>query len=238
MATSPSDQNNRNVLAWLDRLQSSVRDAGSRGGPGAFLNLRSQGDDDSDVESEAHKKPFGVLPSQEEDDSGGDCVDGVCADVEKLLPDSHVPLGLIANLSLSNSKAKKKNFAKDGLLNEEDLDDDNVVCIFFDALFYGSDVFVLFQRALRMIRTLCLVSRRVDHENLSDDRFVGPATDLGIRATLIEQHSPPEILVHGLVTPEDVEKLFQMCVPHPFNMLNTYIYYLQRFFQKLDVRRF
>ncbi|KAJ3509576.1 hypothetical protein NLJ89_g5151 [Agrocybe chaxingu] len=38
----------------------------------------------------------------------------------------------------------------------------------------------------------------------------GPATDLGIRATLIEQHSPPEILVHGLVKPEDVEKLFQI----------------------------
>lgn len=130
MATSPSDQNNRNVLAWLDRLQSSVRDAGSRGGPGAFLNLRNQGDDDSDVESEAHKKSFGVLPSQEEDDSGGDCVDGACTDVEKLLPDSIVPLGLIADLSLSNSKAKKKNFAKDGLLNEDDLDDDDVVCVF------------------------------------------------------------------------------------------------------------
>lgn len=89
-----------------------------------------------------------------------------------------------------------------------------------------------------MISTFFLVSRRADHENLSDDHFVGPANDLGIRATLIEQHSPPEILVHGLVTPEDVEKLFQMCVPHPFNMINTYIYYLHRFFQKLDVRRF
>lgn len=29
---------------------------------------------------------------------------------------------------------------------------------------------------------------------------------------LIEQHSPPEILVHGLVTPEDVDKLFEMQV--------------------------
>ena len=40
----------------------------------------------------------------------------------------------------------------------------------------------------------------------------GPATDLGIRASLIEQHSPPEILVHGLVKPEDVDNLFQMWV--------------------------
>lgn len=42
--------------------------------------------------------------------------------------------------------------------------------------------------------------------------LIGPATDLDIRATLIEQHSPPEILVHGLVAPEDVEKLFEMYV--------------------------
>jgi hypothetical protein len=38
----------------------------------------------------------------------------------------------------------------------------------------------------------------------------GPATDLGLRATLINQHSPPEILVHGLVTPADVKELFNM----------------------------
>lgn len=29
---------------------------------------------------------------------------------------------------------------------------------------------------------------------------------------LIEQHSPPEILVHGLVNPDDVQKLFNMYV--------------------------
>jgi hypothetical protein len=32
---------------------------------------------------------------------------------------------------------------------------------------------------------------------------------LGKRARLIEQHSPPEILVHGLVAPKDVDVLFQ-----------------------------
>ena len=40
----------------------------------------------------------------------------------------------------------------------------------------------------------------------------GPAFNLGLRATMIESVSPPEILVHGLVTPDDVEKLFKMCV--------------------------
>ena len=38
----------------------------------------------------------------------------------------------------------------------------------------------------------------------------GPAFNLGLRATMIESVSPPEILVHGLVTPDDVEKLFKM----------------------------
>jgi hypothetical protein len=41
----------------------------------------------------------------------------------------------------------------------------------------------------------------------------GPATDMRIRQRLLEQTSPPEILVHGLVTPEDVDALFDMWVP-------------------------
>jgi hypothetical protein len=40
----------------------------------------------------------------------------------------------------------------------------------------------------------------------------GPATDLRIRQRVLEQTSPPEILVHGLVTPDDVDKLFDLCV--------------------------
>ena len=40
----------------------------------------------------------------------------------------------------------------------------------------------------------------------------GPAYNLDIRANLIEKHSPPDILVHGLVTPEDVDRLFEMSV--------------------------
>ncbi|EIN06539.1 hypothetical protein PUNSTDRAFT_72698 [Punctularia strigosozonata HHB-11173 SS5] len=38
----------------------------------------------------------------------------------------------------------------------------------------------------------------------------GPATDLRMRAKLIESYSPPEILLHGLVTPDDVDKLFDI----------------------------
>lgn len=31
-----------------------------------------------------------------------------------------------------------------------------------------------------------------------------------MRASLINNQSPPDIVVHGLVTPEDVDKLFDM----------------------------
>lgn len=44
----------------------------------------------------------------------------------------------------------------------------------------------------------------------ADIALLGPAFDLSIRASLIENHSPPEILVHGLVTPDDVDHLFEM----------------------------
>jgi hypothetical protein len=39
--------------------------------------------------------------------------------------------------------------------------------------------------------------------------LVGPASNLNIRKTLVEQHTP-EIVVHGLVNNNDVEKLFDM----------------------------
>jgi hypothetical protein len=50
----------------------------------------------------------------------------------------------------------------------------------------------------------------------------GPATDLNIRANLIEQHSPPEILVHGLVTPDDVDRLFEIF----YERINPFIHLL------------
>jgi hypothetical protein len=50
----------------------------------------------------------------------------------------------------------------------------------------------------------------------------GPATDLRIRQRVLEQTSPPEILVHGLVTPDDVDKLFDLCVCSAFHMLALY----------------
>ncbi|KAG2018650.1 priB protein, variant 3 [Coprinopsis cinerea AmutBmut pab1-1] len=179
MATSPSDQNNRSILDWLDRLQSSVRDTGSKGGPHTFLGARETIQEESDHEEE----------TQGDQDQEGDSDSDTLSSDDKIrssLPDAHVPLGLIANLSLSNSKTskKKKDISKDAVaIAEEDFNDDNV--------------------------------------GVANEGYFmpGPATDLTIRATLIEQHSPPEILVHGLVTPEDVDKLFDIF----FKCINPFV---------------
>lgn len=168
MATSPSDESNTSILGWLDRLQSSVRDAGSKGGPQAFFNPRGDKIEElSDTEDEG---------GQEGDHD--DISEPASSDprLELTLPETYAPLGLIADLSLSNSKHSKKKPPKTlqdaTVAAEEDYNNDNV--------------------------------------GVANDTYFmpGPATDLGLRATMLEQHSPPDILVHSLVTPEDVEKLF------------------------------
>jgi hypothetical protein len=124
MATSPSDQDNTNVLAWLDRLQSSVQDTGGSGGPSAFTELRNQEDADSDADSDT--PAIDVSPP---DDAGAE--DGASSEADNMqatLPDAHVPLGLLANMSISGGKSKgKKDRGRNVNLTEEDLNDDNVV---------------------------------------------------------------------------------------------------------------
>ncbi|KAJ7302054.1 hypothetical protein DFH08DRAFT_919001 [Mycena albidolilacea] len=194
MATSPSDAQNHNILAWLDRLQASVRTdpgdisaanfassasaslSGAKKAPkfkspsfkSTNPNLASN---PTFEDSEGEEEEGGDEGEEEEDEDDADA---------SVLPDASVPLGLIANLSLSNSRSRERRGARGGESatreeDEDDLDDDNVGVA--NAAYFEP----------------------------------GPATDLGKRAHLIEQHSPPEILIHGLVVPEDVEKLFEMC---------------------------
>ncbi|KAJ3884780.1 hypothetical protein GG344DRAFT_83513 [Lentinula edodes] len=66
MATSPSDSSNNNVLAWLDRLRTSVQDAGGKAGPVAFTDVCFSGnggdmddEDDEDDEGEDHDRSGG-----------------------------------------------------------------------------------------------------------------------------------------------------------------------------------
>ncbi|KAH6903859.1 hypothetical protein BKA70DRAFT_1373739 [Coprinopsis sp. MPI-PUGE-AT-0042] len=180
LATSPSDKNNQDVLEWLEQLVASVRDTGSKAGSQAFLVPREKKDNqESDEEA--------VVVNN--DDSNNDS-DGLNPEAQLSLPDAHVPLGLIANLSLSNTpKPKHSDDAKHAsALAEDDFNDDNV--------------------------------------GVANETYFmpGPATNLDIRATLIKQHSPPEILVHGLVTPSDVKKLFDIFFDH----INPFISLLDR----------
>src|SRR5690242_6042159 len=105
MATSPSDQNKGNVLAWLDQLETSVRDSGAQFDRN---DIREAAHEDSDKDSESQDK------TADEEDICND--DGIAEEkTASSLPDSHVPLGLIAKLSLSNNKkSKRKSKDKDG----------------------------------------------------------------------------------------------------------------------------
>ena len=82
MATSPTDQNNQNVLAWLDRLQASVQSAGASGGAAAF-RMDSRADaplsDDEDDENDENApvkarrtiaRPRTIVESDDDDESG------------------------------------------------------------------------------------------------------------------------------------------------------------------------
>ncbi|KAJ7472029.1 hypothetical protein FB451DRAFT_313024 [Mycena latifolia] len=176
MATSPSDTTNRNILAWLDRLQASVR-AGSTpaagAGPSSDAPAFSAASFNSTNPNFASNPAFEDSPEEDGGEDGGE--DGEDGESSGALPDASVPLGLIANLSLSNSRSRERRAGEGGREEElEELDDDNVGVA--NAAYF----------------------------------MPGPATDLGMRAQLIEQHSPPEILIHGLVVPEDVDKLFEI----------------------------
>ena len=50
-------------------------------------------------------------------------------------------------------------------------------------------------------------------------RTPGPQTNLQLRRLIVERQAAPEILLSGLVTPEDVGALFEMCVSLPSAML-------------------
>ena len=132
MATSPSDQNNKNVLAWLDRLQSSIRDAGSKSGPQAFRHLRDfeNIDDDSEGESDGRTQAQIYSTAATDDIEDDNVDDSLNAEAKSSLPEAHVPIGLLADLSLSHSNAnrKKDKSSKEGAaLEEEDFNDNNVV---------------------------------------------------------------------------------------------------------------
>ncbi|TFY76912.1 hypothetical protein EWM64_g7100 [Hericium alpestre] len=169
MATPSSDNHRQNVIAWLDRMQSSVRRTPGAGA-GFTLPREMPADDESDGGSE-------TAPEHESDEPPTSAHTLVDPEAETYpgLPDTAVPLGLLANLSISNSKQKGKSALADLARAEDPNDDDDNVGVANDTYF-----------------------------------LPGPAQDLALRAMLIDKSSPPDILVHGLVSPEDVDKLFEI----------------------------
>ncbi|CAK5274670.1 unnamed protein product, partial [Mycena citricolor] len=185
MATSPSDATNRNILAWLDRLQASVRagsvESSASTSSNPFAGASPARKPNSGGFAQSVNRHFHATPEDDDsEDEGPSNEDEDTDDNEtelgesSALPDASVPIGLIANLSLSSNRGKEKRGSSVPGDGSEDLDDDNVGVA--NAAYF----------------------------------MPGPATDLDKRAQLIEQHSPPEILIHGLVVPEDVDRLFEI----------------------------
>ncbi|KAG5637474.1 hypothetical protein H0H81_004445 [Sphagnurus paluster] len=110
--TSVCERDDQNAMEHRERLPSSIRKAGGTAGPQAFNAPRGPAaeEDDSDHEESSNPQSFGlVAPLQDEDSTDA-------SPNEKLLsslPNYDAPLGLIANLSLSNtnSKMSEKEFA-------------------------------------------------------------------------------------------------------------------------------
>jgi len=171
-STSPSDENKQSVVEWLEKLTTSfnsdVKTAGGTMKSQSFTFTSTLKDTTSDTDSDGDGITT-VLGESTQDDVLSDDESGsdptIASKAAGALPDIAVPIGLIANLSLSNRKSSTKK----NLSDEEEL-------------------------------------------GIANESYFkkGAATDLSLRASLIEQHTPPEILVHGLVTPTDVEKLFSI----------------------------
>ncbi|VDB86073.1 unnamed protein product [Peniophora sp. CBMAI 1063] len=212
MATPDADHHRQNVVAWLDRLQSSVRNP-PRGPGGVDMQAFSL---DSRVRATPSAKggsARGEGESDEEDEEAEASSDdpplsgSTAADEAQLPADPSVPIGALAQLAISSSYTdlaspqRKKNKApsspsgvkaKDGSTPEGE--------------------------------TAGKEGAKEDGKTPDEDEEdrgpvgianaayfeAGPSSDLSKRMSLIDKTAPPDILVHGLVTPEDVEKLFQI----------------------------
>ncbi|KAH9162835.1 fungal-specific transcription factor domain-containing protein [Lactarius sanguifluus] len=180
MATPSSDHHRDTVIAWLDRLQSSVRSPPVRSGPAKNpfqLDTHAGESEESDDERTQQQQQQQHVPprrgSSGSDDSPVSPNTLVEADIDAYADDS-VPIGLLASLAISTSKDRPAVSAdKKGRDNADDDDDD-----------------------------VGVASRRFF--------MPGPSQNLALRKSLIDKISPPDILVHKLVTPEDVEKLFDI----------------------------
>ena len=224
MASSPSDaQGSRNVIQWLERLQQSAQNqpgAGAGGRAARALERHARrkqagmdGDDLSDSEGDADDQQENdpadgidasllVPPSGRETEGAAAAAISETLRANDSLPDDAVPIGLLANLSISNHAGRARDRKERSRTRSEHSNGRG-----------GGGGGGGAGGSAR--------GSAKDFESENDDDtnvgvangayfLPGPASDLQVRKTLIERHSPPEILVHGLVNAEDVEKLFEM----------------------------
>jgi len=132
-ATSTSDQHRQNVIAWLDRLQSSVRSprpTGSASNPFQLDTRKSAGQsDESDEEqgSQNHEQPRRASSGSEDTPVSPNTL--VDSEIDPY-PDDAVPIGLLASLAISSSRdnagTTSDKTPKMGKANDAAEDDDIV----------------------------------------------------------------------------------------------------------------
>ncbi|KAG9308027.1 hypothetical protein JVU11DRAFT_12679 [Chiua virens] len=189
LAISPSDKDNVRVVDWMDRLQGSTQkpDQMSTARTQIIREMRRAGELAPSVLSTGGRPSV----SHTMDDSDNVIEDPEEAnteeeDTEKVhsaLPDVTVPLGLLANLSLDKENGKDKGKGKSRARP--------------GSTGAGSGG---------------KPEEDDDNVGVANKEYFkpGPANDLNIRKHLIERNSPPDILLHGLVTSADVDKLFDI----------------------------
>ncbi|KAH7886528.1 fungal-specific transcription factor domain-containing protein [Phlebopus sp. FC_14] len=191
LATSPSDKDNVRIADWMDRLQASTRTPGQ---PSAarMQMLRELRDPGAATATTAMEDSDDGHDGEEETTEEEDA-----EKVRSALPDAVVPIGLLADLSLDKDKDKGKGRGRQGGGG--------------GGSGGGGGT------------SSSHVKPEDDDDNVgvaNKEYFMpGPANNLNIRKNLIEQHSPPDIVLHGLVTPADVDKLFEIF----WNQINPFI---------------
>ena len=107
---TPEPAANKDVLAWIEKIQgASVRTAGAGGGAGAFsLDARAENDDTFDEEAD-DDDGAGAGDNDADQEADADLEQPEKEKKSKLhsLPEEAAPLGLIANLSLRNTTPRK-----------------------------------------------------------------------------------------------------------------------------------
>ena len=133
MATSSGDHHRQNVIAWLDRLQSSVRsntvpnpfhpDARA-GKPGAREGGGESDESDEDQTPQQRAAQRRASSDSEEPPVSPNTL--VDSDIDPY-PDDAVPLGLLAKLSISTSQDGSSQAADKSRGDNANADDDDVV---------------------------------------------------------------------------------------------------------------